>query len=149
VTAIVTKGYQAVLMPEDLWPIRPKLSAEYCFNQFMGLYKKDRAEGNASVARALRSHGRQFAKALVLQFGYTCCNFLSTLMLLWLIGSLSDISVEFWMPWMFGGQSSVALCALCLTHTQAFSSDLRSCLPFFGRTRCWRWWRRWWECATV
>ncbi len=56
------------------------------------------------MARALRSHGHQFAKALVLQFGYTCCNFGSTLMLLWLIGSLSDISIAYWMPWMYGGE---------------------------------------------
>jgi hypothetical protein len=104
VSAIVTKGYQSVLMPEDLWPIRPKLSAEYCYGEFMDLWEKDRAVGKASVARALRSHGGQFAKALVLQFGYTCCNFGSTLMLLWLIGSLSDITIGFWMPWMYGGE---------------------------------------------
>lgn len=89
-------------MPEDLWPIRPNLSAASCFKEFQDLWEADAKNGQESVLRALRSHSRAFANALILQFLYTCCNFGSTLMLLWLIGSLSDLTIAWWMPWMYG-----------------------------------------------
>ncbi len=118
VTPIVTKGYRAVLMPDDLWPIRPDLSAQHCFKEFMDLWREDEKEGKESVLRALRSHLRQFVIALSLQFGYTCCNFATTLMLLWLIGSLGDLTIASWMPWMYGSIliGSSILAAFFRTH---------------------------------
>ena len=88
-------------MPEDLWPIRPEVTAEKCSRDFLTQWEADGEK--ATVLRALRSHGHMLARSMMLQFGYTCCNFGTTVCLLFLIGVLSDISVQYWMAWMYGG----------------------------------------------
>ena len=68
-TPLVQEGYSRVLMPEDLWPIRPQVSAESCHRGFSARWKA--AGDKASVLRALGDHWPQLGTALLLQFGFT------------------------------------------------------------------------------
>ena len=78
------QGYNQMLQPADLWPVREGFSAQQCYKSFTENWNAFGAD--ATVLKAVKDHRGKFLAALGLQFGYTCAQFIITLNLLWLIG---------------------------------------------------------------